>query len=164
MLGKEYEAEVLRFLNRTDDIYIVRKNEGGFNTLQGSDTYFTPPKGIDFFLLSNKYYNVALEVKYTTGDRFSFNRVGKLQDKMLSQFSPQFGLSFILLGFNGGEQNRLFEYKKYKEMVDIRQAGGMKSINVKLQRELFNKYSFNCERYGLRTRYYINLFKILHER
>ena len=86
MKGKDYEHEVQRYLKRRDDVFIIRKNEGGFNSLQGSGTFFTPQKGIDFFILTQEYLPVALEVKYTESDRFTFDRLNAHQSSILLEF------------------------------------------------------------------------------
>jgi len=165
MKGKEYEAEVLRYLKKQKNIFIVRKNEGGFTNMQGSETTFTPSKGIDFFLVSSKYENVALEVKYTSSNNFAFDRLKKHQMNMLQDFeNSKAGVSFILLGFNDGLQNILFDLKRYNNMQKQRLYEGVKSINIKLQRSFILHYGILVERYLIRKNYGINLNKILIER
>lgn len=166
MKGKEYEAMCKRFFDKNKDIWLVRKNEaGGINYYGRGIERFTPPKGIDWFIVSSKYINIALEVKYTNTDVFYFKRIKEFQYKQLHDFENRnIGLSFVLLGFNEGENSYLIPIKKYDKMVLEKFNENRKSINKIIDNEILIRYSILPKRVLLKKNYYIDLSKLLVEK
>jgi penicillin-binding protein-related factor A (putative recombinase) len=158
--GSAYEELVTRFNKKLMKDYFVHKQQNIPVDYSKENNRKKIPRAKqlpDFVYIKNGSPSIAIECKQESKPSFSFSRLSPTQHQTLQNFGDRAGVSFVLIGFNMGLKNYLFEYKKYLKFQEIITSQGRKSFNREKDKELLRGYAKPVERLLSRTKYYLDL-------
>ena len=167
MKGKDFEREVKRGIDKLKDYFVIHERDApvsysGAQTFGGKFT-FLPKKKADFFLVSDKYPNHAIEVKWTSGKSFAFSRFNEHQKKALLDYELKAGLGWILHGYFINEKPTVCGIRT-KDWLTIEDTIDKKSFNFEKDSHFLDAYAIWFERVKMKSNYYIDLSPLKKEK